>query len=268
MKRIFTFILVIITLFSLTSCKKEHDENTIVIGASLTPHKEILEQARPLLKELGYELEIEVYDDYILPNIALVEETIDANYFQHTYYLNDYNKGNGTNIVSAGIIHYEPMAIYGKNISSLEYADGKIYIPNDGTNQSRALKLLAENDLIDVKKYDDPSILLTTYDITNKNGFDIVPVDADLVPTFLKDGNNGYIAVINGNFALEANIDITSALASESSEGDAKTIYGNIIAVRSGDENSPKIQALISVLKSDTIKNYILKTYKNAVLPA
>lgn len=268
MKRIFTFVLVFITLFSLTSCKKEHDENTIVIGASLTPHKEILEKARPLLKDLGYELEIEVYDDYILPNIALVEETVDANYFQHTYYLNDYNKGNGTNIVSAGIIHYEPMGIYGKNISNLSDAKGKIYIPNDGTNQSRAIKLLAENNLIEVKKYNDSSVLLTPYDIIDKKGFDIVPVDADLVPTFLKDGKNGYIAVINGNYALEANIDITSALASESSDGDAKTIYGNIIAVRAGEENSPKIQALISVLKSETIQNYILNTYKNAVLPA
>ena len=148
MKKIFLFF--IITLLSLTicSCKKEKDDNVITIGASSTPHAQILEQARTLLAAKGYTLEIIVMDDYVTPNISLYEGSIDANYFQHTPFLNDFNLNNGTNLVSAGLIHYEPFGLYGNGITSIAGSNKQILIPNDGSNRSRALFLLQQKSKV------------------------------------------------------------------------------------------------------------------------
>ena len=243
-------------------------DKVITVGASSTPHAEILEQAKTALAAEGYTLKIVVYDDYVLPNKALADGEIDANYFQHTPYLNSYNKSNGTDLVAAASIHYEPFGIYGNGVTDLtKLASGAtIIIPADDSNETRALLLLQQEGLITLAAGASAAAGVTTLDIADNGGYKIVDVQADTVAAQLKNSDAGTIAVINGNYALAAGLKITDALAQEDASGDAAKTYANIIAVRKGDESSPKIKALIAALETDAIKSYIEKTYNGAVV--
>ncbi len=240
----------------------------LVVGASSTPHAEILEQVKDTLAAEGWDLEIVVYDDYVLPNEALANGDLDANYFQHTPYLNSYNASNGTDLVSAALIHYEPFGIYGKGVDDLsQLADGAtIIIPADDSNETRALFLLQQEGLITLPEDADPETGVTTLDIVDNGGYDIIAVQADTVPSQLENANDGTIAVINGNYALQAGLHSEDALALEDASGDAAKTYANIIACRAGEETSDKITALVNALQSDAVKQYIADTYNGAVV--
>lgn len=272
MKKILILALALILSLScvtLFGCKSGSDEKTIVVGASATPHAEILEQVKSILAEQGYTLEIRVFDDYVLPNKALTDKELDANYFQHTPYLNSYNASNNTDLVAAAAIHYEPFGLYGNGVSSVDdiAADATILVPADDSNETRALLLLAQEDLITLKEGANPTDGVTTLDIVDAKGHDVKAVNAEAVPAQLKNSDKGTVAVINGNYALAAGLKIADALATESREGDAAKTYANIIAVRKGDENSEKIKALIAALETATVKTYIENTYNGAVEP-
>lgn len=269
MKKIVKFLLIAVLaftcIFSAINCGE--DANTIVVSASPTPHAEILEQCKPLLAEKGYNLEIKKVSDYNVPNIALKDGSVDANYFQHTPFLNTFNAKNDNVLVAVCKVHYEPFAIYGKNVSKDDFSTKKsgwtIKIPNDGSNLTRALFLLAQEGFITLPEDADPNENLTLSDIVNKNGNEIKSMEAKLVSASLQDGDLG---IINGNYALSANISLDTALAVESADGDAASLYANILVVKKGNENSPKILALKEVLLSETIKNFINSTYGGAVL--
>lgn len=240
----------------------------IVVGASSTPHAEILEAVKGELEALGYELEVTIFDDYVMPNLALADGEIDANYFQHEPYLLNFNAENGTDLVSAAAIHYEPMGIYGGSKSSLdELAEGDIIaVPNDGTNEARALLLLQDQGLITLKEGIDASTeTATILDIAeNPQNLEIVEMEAKNIPHSLPDVA---FAVINGNYALQAGLTGNDALASESADSDAAQTYANILAVRAGEEDSAKTQALITALTSETCRQFIEETYSGAVVP-
>ena len=241
------------------------DLKLITVGASPAPHAEILEAAAPILKDAGYELKIVEYTDYIQPNVALSTGELDANYFQHYPYLEAYNEENKTTLVSAGAIHYEPFGIYAGKTTSLDaLADGaKVAVPNDTTNEARALLLLEANGLIKL----DPNAGLnaTKQDIKeNPKNLDIVEVEAAQVPRSLQDVD---IAVVNGNYAIDAGLKVSDALATEDSKSVAATTYANIIAVREGDEKSDATLALIKALESDEIKKFMESKYNGAVVP-
>lgn len=280
MKKITSLILALVLAFSLVSLsacgdKATDDKNSdsaddkvITVGASATPHAEILEQVKQALADEGYELKIVTYDDYVLPNQALADGTLDANYFQHKPYLDSFNAKNGTNLVSVGAIHYEPFGIYGNGVTDLKgLAKGAtIIIPADDSNETRALFLLQQEGLIKLPDDADAAKGVSTLDIVDDGGYSIVTVQADTVPAQLKNASAGTIAVINGNYALAAGLNISDALATENADGTAAQTYANIIAVRSGDENSPKTQALLKALKTDAVKQYIADTYNGAVV--
>lgn len=240
----------------------------IVVGASSTPHAEILEAVSGELEALGYELDIKIFDDYVMPNLALADGEIDANYFQHEPYLLNFNAENGTDLVSAAAIHYEPMGIYGGSKSSLdELAEGDIIaVPNDGTNEARALLLLQDQGLITLKEGIDASTeTATILDIAeNPQNLEIVEMEAKNIPHSLPDVA---FAVINGNYALQAGLTGNDALASESADSDAAQTYANILAVRAGEEDSAKTQALVTALTSETCRQFIEETYSGAVVP-
>ena len=279
MKKITSLILALVLAFSLVSLSacgdKANNDNTasgddkvITVGASATPHAEILEQIKQALADEGYELKIVTYDDYVLPNQALADGTLDANYFQHKPYLDSFNAKNGTNLVSVGTIHYEPFGIYGNGVTDLkDLAKGAtIIIPADDSNETRALFLLQQEGLIKLPDDADAAKGVSTLDIVDDGGYNIVTVQADTVPAQLKNASAGTIAVINGNYALAAGLKISDALATEDANGTAAQTYANIIAVRAGDENSPKTQALLKALKTDAVKQYIADTYNGAVV--
>ena len=280
MKKITSLILALVLAFSLVSLRACGDKTTdeknsdaaddkvITDGASATPHAEILEQIKQALADEGYELKIVTYDDYVLPNQALADGTLDANYFQHKPYLDSFNAKNGTSLVSAGIIHYEPFGIYGNGVTDLkDLAKGAtIIIPADDSNETRALFLLQQEGLIKLPDDADAAKGVSTLDIVDDGGYNIVTVQADTVPAQHKNTSAGTIAVINGNYALAAGLHISDALATENADGTAAQTYANIIAVRAGDENSPKTQALLKALKTDAVKQYIADTYNGAVV--
>lgn len=273
MKKILCLTLALILTLSLASligCRKPAtDEKTIVVGASPTPHAEILNQVKAALAAEGYTLVVREFDDYVLPNKALADKELDANYFQHTPYLNSYNQSNKTDLVAAALIHYEPFGLFGNGVSSVAdiASSAIILIPADDSNETRALLLLAQEGLITLKDGKNVSTGVTTLDIADAKGHDIRPIAADTVAAQLKNSTAGTVAVINGNYALGAGLKVADALAVESVEGDAAKTYANIIAVRKGDENSPKIQALIKALESASVKAYIEKQYSGAVQP-
>ena len=238
------------------------------VGASSTPHAEILEQVKDTLAAEGYDLQIVVYDDYVLPNQSLADGSLDANYFQHTPYLNSFNAANGTDLVSAAKIHYEPFGLYGNGVDSVDAiaSDATILIPADDSNETRALLLLAQEGLIELPADASAEKGVTTLDIVDAKGHDVQALQADTVPAQLANSNEGTVAVINGNYALQAGLHASDALAIEDASGDAAQTYANIIACRAGEENSAKIQALVKALQSDAVKEYIEKTYNGAVV--
>ena len=238
----------------------------ITVAASSTPHAEILEFAKPLLKAKGYDLEYTVFDDYIQPNNVVESGEFDANYFQHINYLNAFNKEHGTHLVDAGDIHYEPFGIYPGTKSDLsELADGDtIAVPNDTTNEARALLLLQDNGIITLKE--GAGLEATVNDIAeNPHNVKIEELAAEQVARVAPEVA---FVVLNGNYALQAGFSVAKdALAYEASDSEAAKTYVNIIAVKEGHENDPGIQALVKVLKSDEIKQYINDTYDGAVIP-
>ena len=242
--------------------------DVIKVGATATPHGEILESIKDALAAEGYELDIVIYDDYVLPNKALADGELDANYFQHRPYLNSYNEQNGTDLVSAAVIHYEPFGIYSNGVASLaDLAEGAtILIPADDSNGTRALLLLQQEGLIELPEGSSLDSSLTTLDVVDDHGYVITPVQADLIPSQLKNSDEGTIAIINGNYALAAGYTSDDALAYESTDSEATETYANVVAVRSGDENSAKIQALVKALQTDAVKQFINDTYKGSVV--
>lgn len=271
MKKILTVILSAVLITGvLCSCggsasSDKGSDKSIVIGASTTPHAEILRVAAEIMKEGGYTVTIKEFDDYVMPNTALESGELEANYFQHKPYLDDFNAEKGTNLVSAGAIHYEPLGIYaGKTASLDEIKDGaQIAVPNDTTNEARALKLLEAQGLISVNP--DAGFKATVKDITNNpKNLKIVEIEAAQLGRSIQDVD---FAVINGNYAIKAGLDIAKdALAIEAKDSDSATTYANIVAVRNGDENSSDIQALMKALKSDKVKKFIEEKYNGAVV--
>lgn len=238
----------------------------IVVGATPAPHAEILNAAKDILKEKGYELVVKEYTDYVQPNMALESGDLYANYFQHKPYLDQFNEQKGTDLVSAAAIHYEPFGIYaGKTDSIDKLPDGaQIAVPNDVSNEARALLLLADQGLIGLKE--GVELDATKNDIVkNDKNFKIVEVEAAQLPRSLGDVD---VAVINGNYAIEAGLKVSDALAVEDAKSVAATLYSNIIAVRAGEESSEKTKALVEALTSDTVKKFIEDTYEGAVVPS
>lgn len=239
---------------------------TIKVAASATPHAEILEEAKKILADEGWDLEIKIFDDYVMPNEVVESGEFDANYFQHIPYLENFNEEQGTHLVNAGGIHYEPFGIYPGTKSSLDdIAEGDtIAVPNDTTNEARALLLLQDNGILKLK--DGAGLTATVLDIEeNPYNVEILELEAAQVPR-VKD-EVAYV-VLNGNYALDAGFSVAKdALSYEKSNSDAAKTYVNIIAVKEGNENSEKIQALVAALKSDTIRQYINDTYDGAVVP-
>ena len=261
---VLTGVLVVGTLS--TGVYAKDDDKTITVAASATPHAEILEEAKPLLEKEGYDLEVTVFDDYVRPNEVVESGEFDANYFQHIPYLDQFNEEKGTHLVNAGGIHYEPFGIYPGTKDSLDdLADGdSIAVPNDTTNEARALLLLQDNGIITLK--DGAGLNATVKDIEeNPHNVEIVELEAAQVARVT--GETAYV-VLNGNYALEAGFSVAKdALAYEQADSEAAKTYVNIIAVKEGNENSDKIKALVDVLKSDDIKDFINENYDGAVIP-
>ncbi|ANE34181.1 MetQ/NlpA family ABC transporter substrate-binding protein [Campylobacter hyointestinalis] len=234
----------------------------IKVGATPIPHAEILEFIKPELKKEGYELEIKVFNDYVVPNLAVEDGDLDANYFQHIPYLNEFNANKGTHLVKTAGVHLEPMGIYSKKIKSLkDLKDGAtVSIPNDPTNESRALDVLVNAKLIEV---DNSVKLRTPLDITkNSKNLKFKELEAATLPRTLDDVD---IAVINTNFAMNANLNPTKdALALESKDSP----YVNIVVVKEGNQNSKKIKALDAALNTKAVKDFIADKYKGAIIPA
>ena len=276
-KKLLTVLIAVLTaclaLFSLAGCSSSStsstsssssSDKTIKVGASPTPHAEILNHVKDALKQDGYDLQVVEYNDYIQPNTALESGELDANYFQHITYLNNFNEENGTSLVSAGEIHFEPMRIYaGKTKSLTDLQDGaKVSVPNDTTNEARALLLLQQEGLIKLK--DGASTNATKLDIVeNPKNLEINEVEAAQVPRTVSDVD---IVVVNCNYALTAGLDSSTSLAVESDTGEAAKAYANVIAVKSGNESSEKTKALVKALQTADVKNFIDKEYDGAVI--
>ncbi len=239
-------------------------ETTVLnVAASATPHAEILEQCVPILAEQGIDLQVHVYDDYVVPNTAVEEGEEDANYFQHVPYLDEFNASNGTHLVSVAGVHIEPMGIYAGKTTSLDaLTDGaQIAVPNDPTNEGRALLLLQSQGLIKLK--DNAGLSATPNDIVeNPKNLSFVELEAAMLPNSIDDVD---LSVINSNYALQAGLNPTSdSLALESSDSP----YVNVLVVKEGNEENPAVLALVDALHSDTIRNFITETYDGAVVPA
>lgn len=264
-RRSIVLALALCLLLCLTACGGGNkDKGTIKIGATPAPHEEILEVVKDTLAQEGYTLEIVEYNDYIQPNNSVEDGSLDANYFQHITYMNEFNAEHGTHLVSAAGIHYEPFGLYAGKCASLEeLADGaQIAVPNDGTNEARALLLLEQEGLIKLKE--GVGLSATKSDVAeNPHNYDIVELEARLLPTTLKDVD---VAVINGNYAIDAGLKVSDAIAVEAAGGAAAEAYVNVLAVKEGKESSEGIQALVKALQSDEVRAFIEETYDGAVV--
>ncbi len=250
---------------ALTGCGGGTDEKTIRVAATAVPHAELLEQAKPILEEQGYTLEIKVFNDYVQPNNVVESGEFDANYFQHIHYMEQFNNEQGTHLVNAGGIHYEPFGLYPGKESDLANIEGAtIAVPNDTTNEARALLLLQENGYITLKE--GAGINATAMDIVdNPYNIELVELEAAQIPRTLPEVS---FAIINGNYAMEAGYSAAEdALVYENADSEAIATYVNVIAVKEGNEDSEKIKALVAALKSDTVKQYISDHYNGAVVP-
>lgn len=269
-------LLVVLALaLVLTSCSKKEskkedgqttntDNKKVVIGVSPAPHKEIAEKAKEILAKDGIELEIKEFDDYVTPNTSLEEKDIDLNFYQHIPYLDNFNKERGTKIVSLGGVHIEPLGVYSKTYKSLdELKDGdEVIIPNDATNGARALKLLEENNVIKLKA--DAGLEATEKDIAeNPKNLKFTPVEAATIPRAYEDAA---IAVINSNYALEANLSPKKdAIATEKAEGNP---FANIIAAREEDKDNETYKKVLEAFQSDEVKKYIEEKFEGEIIPA
>ncbi len=267
MKKLTAIILsLVLTLGLLAGCSPKSDDKTIVIAASPTPHAEILEVAKAELEKAGYTLVIKTFNDYVVPNTATEDGEVDANYFQHQPYLTTFNAEQGTSLVSVAAVHYEPFGIYpGAKNAIADLADGdKIAIPNDGSNRARALLLLEAQGIIKLKA--GVGVEATVLDITeNTLNLQIVEMEAAQIAN-IRD--SVALAVINGNYALAAGLNAgKDAIATEDAASVAAQTYANILVVKEGNEQSEKIQALVTALTSQAVKDYINSTYAGAVVP-
>lgn len=270
MKKFFAVLLTGVLTLGLAACggteapaDDSADGIVLKIGASPTPHTEILHAAEEELAAKGVTLEIVEFTDYVQPNLALDTEDLDANFFQHLPFLEQFNADHGTNLVSLGAIHYEPMGIYAGTVTDLaSIPEGtKIGIPNDGTNGGRALLLLEANGLIKV----DPAagVAATKLDIIeNPLNLEIIDMEAAQLPLSLSDLG---LAVINGNYAMQHGLSVADALAIEAADSLAAETYGNIIAVKAGKENAPGLAELMEVLKGEAVATFINETYAGSV---
>lgn len=260
----------LVALGGLSACGSapaEADASKLVVAASPAPHAQILTDfAAPALKEQGIELVVKEYTDYILPNKDTDGGSVDANYFQHINYLDNYNAENGTDLVSAGAVHYEPMAVYaGKSADLDAIADGTVVaVPNDPTNEGRALLLLQDLGLI---KLSDPEDLEATPKDIAENPYNLVfqELEAAAVPRALQSVD---FAVINGNYAIEAGYHVEDALAHEETGSRAVEQYANIVCTAADHADDPQVKALVELLQSDDFKAYLEANYGQDVLPA
>ena len=247
-----------------SSSADSKDDKVIKIGVTPKPHKEIVDITVPLLDKEGYTVEITEFNDYVQPNTAVEEGSLDCNFFQHTPYLNEQNESRGLHLKSVAAIHLEPMGLYSKKITNIdELQDGAtIALPNDPSNEARALKLLASEGLIKINEGE----LVTPADITeNPKNLKFNELEAAAVPRSVDDVD---AAVINGNYAIEAGFDpTTNAIIKEDKDSEAAKPYANILVVKEGNEDFDKIQALIKALTSDEVKDFINKQYNGSVIP-
>ena len=256
----------VLSLSILSACGGGGDsaDKTIKVAASPTPHAEILNSVSDALAEEGWTLEVIEFDDYVQPNVATTDGDVDANYFQHVPYLDQYNKENGTTLVPVGNVHYEAMGVYKgtkDSLDALEEGD-KIGVPNDVTNEARALQLLAANGVLTLK--DGVGLEATKTDIVdNPKNVEIVELEAATIPASLPDLAFG---VINANYALGAELTTDDAVAYEASDSEAAETYVNVIVVNEGNEESEKTQALVKAVQSDTVKQFIEEQYHGAVV--
>lgn len=268
MKKLIAVVLSTLLLFGLVACggggTTKEDSKTIKVGATPNPHQEILEFIKPKLKEKGYDLEIVSFTDYVLPNKAVDSKEIDANFFQHQPYLTDFNEKNKTDIVSAGSIHFEPLGIYpGKSNDLVNIPNGAtIAIPNDTSNEARALNLLAAQNLIKLK--DGVGLKATPKDVVeNPHNIKFQELEAANISRAIADVD---FAVLNGNYALQAGI-IDKVLKSEESSSEAAQEFANIIAVLPANKDSEKIKVLVETLKSEEVRQFMKEKYGVAVVP-
>ena len=248
-----------------TAATKGEDTTVIKVGASVNPHSEILEKAKPILAEKGITLEIVQLEDYVTPNTGVIEGSLDANYFQHTPYLEQFNSENGSDIVSIGAIHYEPFSIYAGRTSSLsDLPDGALIgVPNDVTNEARALLLLEQEGLLEVD--DNAGINATVGDITaNPKNLEFKELAPEQLVSALPDVD---VAVINGNYAIEGGLHVSEALAVEANDGLAAQTYGNIVATLPSKKDDEALKTLVEVLSSKEISDFINEKYDGAVVP-
>lgn len=270
MKKIIIAFGLFTTILGLSACAKSDssakNDTMIKIAASATPHSEVLEKIKPLLEEKGYKLDIKVFSDYVQPNKVVDSGDMDANYFQHITYLNNFNQEQGTKLVSAGNVHYEPFGIYAGTKSSLAEISDKdvIAVPNDVTNEARALLLLQELGIIKLKE--DAGITATKNDILeNPHNLEIKEMEAAQIPR-VKD-EVSYI-VLNGNYALSAGYNVVKdSLGYESNTSEAAKAYVNVIAVKEGNEGAEKIKALMEALRSEEARKFIEEKYSGSVIP-
>ncbi len=262
-KKVLALTLALALALGLAACGG--GDKTVKVGATPAPHAEILEIAKDLMAKDGYTLEIVEYNDYIQPNNSVEDGSLLANYFQHITYMNDFNQSSGTHLVNAAGIHYEPFGLYaGKTASLSELADGaQIAVPNDATNEARALLLLEQEGLI--KLNDGVGLNATKSDIAeNPHNYEIVELEASQLPARLQDVD---AAVINGNYAIDAGLKVSDALAVEAADGAAAEAYVNVVAVKQGSENNEAVKALVKALQSDEVRAFIESTYDGAVVP-
>lgn len=244
---------------------KETKLTELTVAASIVPHAEILAHVKEDLADKGFELKIYEYTDYVQPNLVVDTGEMDANFFQHKPYLDNFNEENGTNVVSVADIHYEPLGIYtgtGKDLANIP-AGATIAVPNDTTNEARALLLLEANGIIRIRE--GAGLTATKLDIAdNPYNVDIIELEAAQVPRVADETD---FVVLNGNYALQAGFNVeTDALAKEEQDSEAAQTYANIIGVKAGNEETEKTKALIEVLKSDKVKQFIADTYQGAVV--
>jgi len=266
-KSILTLVLVITLSALLVGCGSgDSEEKVIKVGATPSPHAEILNYISEAVEEQGYTLEIVEFQEYILPNTSVDEGELDANFFQHQPYLTDFNEKNGTELISVGAVHYEPLGIYvgsKTEIAELEKGD-KIGVPNDTTNEARALQLLQAEGVITLK--DGVGLEATKIDIVeNPYEIEIVELEAAIIPRSLPDLA---LAVINGNYAIDAGLTADDAIAFEAADSEAAEEFANILVVKTGNESEEFAQVLYSALTSESVREFIEEEYKGAVLPA
>lgn len=266
MKRFISLVLVaVMAVLCLASCGSEKDSASLTVAASSAPHAEILEECKSALAEKGITLTVKVMDDYITPNNSTEDGEVNANYFQHGPYLEQFNEENKTHLVSVAKIHYEPYGIYAGTAASLDAVPegGKVAVPNDATNEARALQLLAAQGLITLKE--GAGLTATKNDITeNPKNLDIVEMEAALIPGMLDEVA---IAVVNGNYAISSGLKVSQALAVEDKDSEAAQTFANVLVVKEGNEKDEAVLALVEVLKSKEIASFIEEKYEGAVIP-